>query len=125
MTALNNSEYKQGWITGYYPYGQYMIIGEKVVFSGDEQMVNNSILTRKVVERSNSGFNGNVQSGGKDLKRFRLRGNRMGDAFKELERKVDRWVKSGKYKNNGLLVLSIESLEDGKIFVKIYEKKNM
>ena len=125
MTAVNNGEYKQGWITGYYPYGQYAIVGDRMVFSGDEQTVNSSILTRKVVENSNSGFNGKGQSGGRDLRRFRLGGSGMKEAFKELERRVDRWIREGRYRGDGLLVLSVKSLEDGKTFVKIYGKKNM
>ena len=125
MAAMNNGEYKQGWITGYYPYGEYMIMGNKMIFSGDEQKVNNSILTRKVVEQSNSGFNG--QTGGGLIKKFRLNGRRVKEAFKELEERVDGWIRDGKYRGDGFLVLSVEGLEDGldRKFVKIYGKKNM
>lgn len=125
MAAVNNGEYKQGWITGFYPYGQYMVVGDRVVFSGDEQMVNSSILTRKVVENSNSGFNGKAQSGGKGGEKFRLNGRDIGGAFKELEMLVDRDVKNGKYKDSKLLMLSVKSLGENKSFVKIYGKKNM
>ena len=125
MTAVNNGQYKQGWITGYYPYGQYAIVGDRMVFSGDEIEVENSILTRKVVENSNSGFDNKGQIGGRRIKQFRLKSKSISGALRELEGKVDEWVRGGGSFGGGLLMLSVDSLGDKKSFVKIYGKKNM
>jgi len=132
--TTNNRDFKMGWIDGYYPFSEYAIVGKNLVFSGDENYVEHNILTRGIVEKSISGYN---QSGGgsvKDIKEFKINGKDLQEAFKILERKVDRHLK--KNKNLGgkeiegfekIYLLSLKSLEGGKekIFIKIYRKKNV
>ena len=121
--ADNNLEYKVGWISGYYPYAQYSIVGDKIVYSGDDNMVEQSILIRDVVQDSNSGYS---QSGGKTLKRFRINGKSVREGFRDLEKKVDKYFRENK-KNVGekMLMLRLHTLDGQREFIKIYRKKNV
>jgi hypothetical protein len=121
MAALSNKDYKIGWIDSYYPYGQYMIIDNKVILGGDEIKVNNEIYTEQIIKESTSGYNKNSnvnQSGGSKVKKYKIKADNYEIAFKKLEEKI----KGGKA---DILVLKLESLDDkNKInFYKIYRKK--
>ena len=121
--ADNNLEYKVGWITGYYPYAQYSIVGDKIVYGGDDSMVEQSILIRDVVKDSNSGYN---QNGGKTIKMFRINGKSVRDGFRDLEKKVDKYFRENK-RNVGekMLMLRLHTLDGQREFIKIYRKKNV
>jgi hypothetical protein len=121
MAALSNKDYKQGWISGYYPYSEYMIVDNNLVLGGDVIKVNNDILTKDIIQESNSGFNSsstNIQTGGRDkVKKYKINSDSVEGAFKKLE---------GKVRGKGdILVLQLKSLDDkNKInFYKIYRKK--
>jgi hypothetical protein len=122
MTAISNKDFKEGWIDGYYPYGQYMIEDNKLILGGNEIKVNNEILTQQVIKESSSGYNNpgnNIQTGGKKLdKKYKINADSVEGAFKKLEGKI----KGGKA---DILILKLESLDNKKKinFYKIYRKK--
>jgi hypothetical protein len=122
MTALSNKDFKEGWIDGYYPYGQYMIDDSKLILGGDEVKVNNEILTQQVIKDSTSGYDkapSKQQSGGKKLqKKYKITSDNIDSAFKKLEQKI-------KYTKSDILILKLESLDNNKNinFYKIYIKK--
>ena len=120
MAALNNKDFKQGWIDSYYPYGQYIVQDNKLILGGDEIKVDNDILTQQIITESTIGYNNSGQTGGGgNIKnRYKIQGKNIEDAFSKLEGKV----KGGR---GDILVLRLESLDDkNKInFYKIYRKK--
>jgi hypothetical protein len=124
MAALSNKDVKQGWIDGFYPYGQYAVQDNKLILGGDEIKVNNEILTQQVIKESTSGYNtapASGQAGGGGKKNYKIKADNIQDAFHKLEKKV----KGGKGGKGDILVLQLESLDDkNKInFYKIYRKK--
>lgn len=123
MAALSNSDFKQGWIDSYYPYGQYMIQNNNLILGGDEIKVNNEILTQQVIKQSTSGYSQTGQTGGrKKNKKYKIQGDNIEDAFRKLEEKARKYFKGGK---GDILVLNLESLDDKNNinFIKIYRKK--
>ena len=52
MAALSNKDFMQGWIDGYYPYGQYMVQDNNLILGGDEVKVDNDILTQQTIKDS-------------------------------------------------------------------------
>jgi hypothetical protein len=124
MAALSNKDFKQGWIDGFYPYGQYMVQDNKLILGGDEIKVNNEILTQQTIKESTSGYDKSPttgQTGGSiksKKKKYKIQGENIEDAFRKLEGKV----KGGK---GDILVLQLESLDNKKKinFYKIYRKK--
>jgi hypothetical protein len=122
MAALSNKDFKQGWIDGYYPYGEYMIQDNKLILSGDEIKVNNEILTQQVIKESTSGYDKSSsiqQTGGRNIKKkYKIKADSIEAAFQKLEGKV----KEGK---GDIMILQLESLDKkNKInFYKIYRKK--
>lgn len=127
--AVNNSEYKLSWLDSYYPYSEYEIKGNQLVMAGDNNKVNDLILTRELIGQSNSGYD-KKQSGG-SFKNFNLKTQNKKKGFRELEEKVDLFFKKGgklgkkKKGMEEILVLSLEGLEEGKKYIKIYKKKNI
>lgn len=127
--AKNNTEFKISWLDAFYPYSEYEITGNQLVMAGDDNKVNASILTQTVVAESNSGYDKKQEGGSK--KNFRISSKNKKEGFRELEKKVDEYFRNGGKlgkKKNGkdeILVLSLEGLEKGKKFIKIYRKKNM
>lgn len=125
MAALSNKDFKEGWIDGYYPYGQYMIDDSKLILGGDEIKVNNEILTQQVIKESTSGYDKapKQQTGGKKLqkkykKKYKINADCIDSAFKKLEQKI-------KHVKGDILILKLESLDNNKNknFIKIYIKK--
>ena len=124
MAALNNKDFKQGWIDSYYPYGQYIVQDNKLILGGDEIKVDNDILTQQIITESTIGYDtkpATGQAGGgkkSQKKKYKIQGENIEDAFRKLEGKV----KGGR---GDILVLRLESLDDkNKInFYKIYRKK--
>lgn len=117
--ALSNKDFKEGWIDGYYPYTQYSVINNKVIFSGNEIRINKDILTTEIINETSSGYNKNssiTQTGGGNSKIYKIKADNSENAFKKLERKV----KGGK---GDLMILKLESLENKINFYKIYRKK--
>ena len=108
MAALSNKDVKQGWIDGFYPYGQYAVQDNKLILGGDEIKVNNERLTQQVIKESTSGYNtapASGQAGGGGKKNYKIKADNIQDAFHKLEKKV----KGGK---GDILVLQLESLDD-------------
>jgi hypothetical protein len=121
MTALSNKDFKEGWIDGYYPYGQYMIEDNKLILGGDEIKVNNEILTQQIIKESTSGYDKapKQQGGGKKLqKKYKINADCIDSAFEKLEQKV-------KQVKGDILILKLDSLDNNKNknFIKIYIKK--
>lgn len=121
MAALSNKDFKEGWIDGYYPYGQYMIDDSKLILGGDEIKVNNEILTQQVIKDSTSGYDKapKQQGGRKKLeKKYKITSDNIDSAFKKLEQKI-------KHTKGDILILRLESLDNNKKinFIKIYIKK--
>jgi hypothetical protein len=121
MAALSNKDYKQGWLSGYYPYNYYTIVDNNLVLGGDVIKVNNEILTKDIIKESNSGFDSKStpeQTGGRGkVKKYKIKSDSVEGAFKKLE---------GKVRGEGdILVLQLKSLDDkNKVnFYKIYRKK--
>jgi len=127
MAALNNKDFKQGWIDSYYPYGQYMVQDNNLILGGDEIKVNNEILTQQIINESTSGYDKSPttgqttsQTGGRKGKKnkYKIHADSIDNAFQRLEAKI----KGGQ---GDILVLKLESLDDNKKinFYKIYIKK--
>jgi len=122
MAALSNKDYKQGWMSGYYPYSEYTIVDNNIELGGDIIKVNNEILTKDIIIESNSGFNNSStteQTGGRGkVKKYKIKSDSVEDAFRKLEEKV-------KVNGGNILILQLKSLDDkNKInFYKIYRKK--
>jgi hypothetical protein len=117
MAALSNADFKQGWISSYYPYSDYIIVDNNLVLGGDIIKVNNEILTKDIIKESNSGFS--EQTGGRSkVKKYKIKSESVEGAFRKLEEKV-------KGREGDILVLQLKSLDDkNKInFYKIYRKK--
>jgi hypothetical protein len=121
MAALSNKDYKQGWLSGYYPYSEYTIVDNNLVLGGDIIKVNNEILTKDIIKESNSGFDNSSiteQTGGRDkVKKYKIKSDSVENAFRKLE---------GKVRGEGdILILHLKSLDDKKKinFYKIYRKK--
>ena len=130
MAATNNKEFKRGWIDSYYPYGQYIISGDKIVLGGDEMKVNNTILTQQVINDSTSGYSQSSQQAGGGGRvaptlQFRIKSNSIQNALKQFENKVKKYFKENNFKKSELLVLDLESLDPKNklIITKIYRKK--
>ena len=122
MAALSNSGYSQGWMSGYYPYSNYMIVNNELVLGGNIIKINNEILTKDIIQKSNSGFSSSAttnQTGGQSkVKKYKIKADGIDEAFEKLERNI----KGGK---GDILVLQLESLDgkNKKNFYKIYRKK--
>ena len=127
MAALSNKDVKQGWIDGFYPYGQYAVQDNKLILGGDEIKVNNEILTQQIINESTSGYSKSPitelttgQTGGRSGKKikYKIHADSIDNAFQRLEAKI----KGGQ---GDILVLKLESLDDNKKinFYKIYRKK--
>lgn len=128
--VMNNRGFRQGWISGYYPYSEYGIVNNQLVFSGDENSVDQGILIRDTIAKSQRGFHG---GGGRirELAEFRVKGRGVAEAFENLEKKVDKFLEENRRKEvkNGLekmYLLTLRSLGDkDKKIIKIYKKKNI
>jgi len=128
--------FKTGWISGYYPFSEYSINANQVVYGGDTNYMDHHLLTQSVIMDSMKGFSGD-QKGGmkiKDLKNFYFEEKSGRKAFKKLEGKVDEYFRKNKNLEGGeiqglerMFVLSLKTLDDGKekILIKIYRKKNI
>jgi len=73
MIAIDNSGYKMGWISSYYPYTYYINSNTNdtndtndtdIVLKGNETKVDNNILTKKIILDSKSGFSRSSLFGG-------------------------------------------------------------
>ena len=122
MAALSNKDYKQGWMSNYYPFSNYQIINNELVLGGNIIKINNEILTKDFIQKSNSGFSSSAttnQTGGQNKeKKYKIKADGINEAFEKLERNI----KGGK---GDILVLKLESLDskNKKNFYKIYRKK--
>jgi hypothetical protein len=115
MAALSNKDFKQGWIDGFYPYGQYMVQDNKLILGGDEIKVNKESTSGYDKSPTTGQTGGSIKS---KKKKYKIQGENIEDAFRKLEGKV----KGGK---GDILVLQLESLDNKKKinFYKIYRKK--
>ena len=92
MAALSNSGYSQGWMSSYYPYSNYMIVNNELVLGGNIIKINNEILTKDIIQKSNSGFSSSAttnQTGGQSkVKKYKIKADGIDEAFEKLERNI-------------------------------------
>lgn len=123
--ATKNSDCMIGWPTVYAPYSKYKIVGDQPYFSGDKMDVDRNLLIRETIKGS---LDNSSQSGGgiKEIKNFRLSSKNIKDGFEQLERRVDNYFRKNNLDNGEKeLYLTLKSLDDSKIFIKKYRKKNI
>ena len=124
--ATKNSQVKLGWPMKFGLTPQYSVSDGKVIFSNPSSIMDPTLLMRSVVDRSISGSAGQAGGGLKEIKKFRLKSEDVKGGFRILDRKVDEYLRKNNLDNSDkTFVVSLKSLDDNKLFIKKYRKKNL
>lgn len=122
--ATKNSQAMIGWPKFFRSYNGYNIENSKLDLTGDKMEVNEDQLLKLTIQKS---LESKPQSGGaKEIKNFRIKSENMDGGFKKLESMVDDYFRKNNLDTkNKTFLLSLKSLDDQKIYIKKYRKKNL
>jgi len=122
--ATKNSQAMIGWPKFFRSYNGYNIENSKLDLTGNIMEVNEDQLLKLTIQKS---LESKPQSGGaKELKKFKFISDDLEGGFKKLESRVDDYFRKNNLDTkNKTFLLSLKSLDDQKIYIKKYRKKNL